>query len=122
MDTRGQVCLDPGGTTPSGSCPTSARMPPGEGGQRVDQQDLTVVEAAAHVGMSPRSFAALLDRGVVPSYLGVDGRHRRVTLADLEAHRDERFALRQLLAQQARERRRPSSSPNNDTADVVIVA
>ncbi|GAC1440898.1 MAG: hypothetical protein NVSMB55_07240 [Mycobacteriales bacterium] len=81
-----------------------------------------MAEAAAHIGMSPMSFAALLDRGAVPSYLGRDGRHRRVALADLEAHRDERFALRRLLAQQLRERRQPSCSPDNDTADVVIVA
>lgn len=85
-------------------------------------EDLTLDEAAVLLGMSPTSFAALLDRGVVPSYLGGDGRHRRVALADLEAHRDERFALRQLLTRQARQQRQPSYSPENDTADVVIVA
>lgn len=84
--------------------------------------DLSLDEAAVLLGMSPTSFAALLDRGVVPSYLGDDGRHRRVALADLEAHRDERFALRQQLTLRAREQRQPSYSPENDTADVVIVA
>jgi excisionase family DNA binding protein len=86
----------------------------------MDDGDLTVDEAAVVVGMSPTSFAALLDRGVVPSYLGRDGRHRRIRRADLEAHRDERFALRQQLAAQARERRQPPYSPDNDTADVII--
>ena len=84
--------------------------------------DLHQVEAAVHLGMSPAAFAQLLDRGVVPSYLGRDGRHRRVTLAALEAHRDARFALRQDLSQQARERRRPSYGPESETADVIIVA
>jgi len=87
----------------------------------VDETDLTLAEAAVVVGMSPTSFAALLDRGVVPSYLGRDGRHRRVTLDAVEAHRDGRFALRQDLAAQARERRRPSSPIQDETADVVIV-
>jgi excisionase family DNA binding protein len=84
--------------------------------------DLHQAEAAVHLGMSPTAFAKLLDRGVLPSYLGRDGRHRRVPLAALEAHRDSRFALRQQLSQEARERRRPSGGPVSDTADVVIVA
>ncbi|MCU1500233.1 MAG: hypothetical protein JWM47_4186 [Acidimicrobiales bacterium] len=84
--------------------------------------DLTVFEAAVHVGMSPAAFAALLDRGVVASYLGRDGRHRRVALADLEAHREARFALRQQLTQQARARRHSTYGPESTTADVVIVA
>lgn len=88
----------------------------------MDEADLTLGEAAVLAGMSPASFAALLDRGVVPSYLGSDGRHRRIRRDDLETHRDERFALRQLLTAQARERRQPSRSPDNDTADVVIRA
>jgi len=87
-----------------------------------DELDLHQVEAAVHLGMSPAAFAQLLDRGVLPSYLGRDGRHRRVTLAALEAHRDARFALRQELSQQARDRRRPGYGPESDTADVVIVA
>lgn len=84
--------------------------------------DLHQLEAAVHLGMSPAAFAELLDRGVVPSYLGRDGRHRRVTLAALEAHRNARFALRQQLTQQSRERRRPSYGPGTETADVVILA
>ena len=84
--------------------------------------DLHQREAAVHLGMSPVAFAELLDRGTVPSYLGRDGRHRRVTLAALETHRNARFALRQQLTAQARERRRPSHQPEDETADVVIVA
>ena len=84
--------------------------------------DLHQLDAAVHLGMSPAAFALLLDRGIVPSYLGRDGRHRRVTLADLETHRDERFAFRQELSQQARQQRRPSYVPESETADVVIVA
>jgi hypothetical protein len=84
--------------------------------------DLHQREAAVHLGMSPTAFAELLDRGTVPSYLGLDGRHRRVTLAALEAHRDARFALRQQLTAQARELRRPSQHAPLDTAAVVIVA
>jgi hypothetical protein len=87
-----------------------------------DDNDLTLPEAAVHVGMSPAAFAELLDRGVVASYLGRDGRHRRVTLAALEEHRASRFALRQHLTQQARARRRPEYGPESTTADVVIVA
>ena len=86
----------------------------------MDDADLTLDEAAVLAGMSPASFAVLLDRGVVASYLGRDGRHRRVRRVDLETHRDERFALRQQLAAQARERRRPSYSQDDHTADVVI--
>ena len=86
------------------------------------EDDLDLGQAAVLLGMSPMALAELLDRGVVPSYLGRDGRHRRVALADLEAHRDRRFALRQHLAQQARDRRHPSYGPESTTADVVIVA
>lgn len=87
-----------------------------------DEEDLHQQDAAVHLGMSPVAFASLLDRGVLPSYVGADGRHRRVTLAALEAHRESRFALRQELAAQARNRRRGLAGPGADTADVVIVA
>jgi hypothetical protein len=89
-----------------------------------DEDDLDQLEAAVHLGMSPAAFAELLDRGALPSYLSRDGRHRRVTLAALEAHREARFALRQQLAAQARERRRPTlgSSYDEPSAGVVIVA
>lgn len=84
--------------------------------------DLDLAQAAVHLGMSPAALALLLDRGVVPSYLGRDGRHRRIALADLEVHREQRFALRQQLTQQARARRHPTYGPESSTADVVIVA
>ncbi len=86
------------------------------------EDDLDLAQAAVLLGMSPMALAELLDRGGLPSYLGRDGRHRRVALADLEAHRDQRFALRQRLTQQARDRRHPSYGPESTTADVVIVA
>ncbi|MCU1589985.1 MAG: hypothetical protein JWP11_1241 [Frankiales bacterium] len=103
-----------------GAGPSGGRVREDSGGDL--DLDLHQLEAAVHLGMSPTSFAELLDRGVVPSYLGRDGRHRRVTLAALEAHRADRFALRQDLSQQARAWRRPSRSPESETADVVIVA
>jgi hypothetical protein len=83
--------------------------------------DLDLPAAATHLGMSPSAFTQLLDRGVVPSYIGHDGRHRRILLADLEAHRDQRFALRQQLSQEARARRRPTYGPESRTAGVTIV-
>ena len=89
------------------------------------EHDLDLAAAAAHLGMSPMALAPLLDRGVVPSHLGRDGRHRRMALADLDAYREERFALRQHLSQQARARRHPSYGPETagvPMADVVIVA
>ena len=88
----------------------------------MEDDDLTLVEAAAHLGMSPVALAELLDRGTLASYLAADGRHRRIRLADLEAHREERFGLRQQLAQQAREQRRPGYGPGSTTANVVIIA
>ena len=70
--------------------------------------DLDLAEAAVHLGMSPAALAQLLDRGVVPSHLGNDGRHRRIALADLELHREQRFALRAHLTQLAREGSHPT--------------
>jgi excisionase family DNA binding protein len=87
-----------------------------------EDADLTVTEAAVQLGISPTALAELLDRGTLASYLAADGRHRRVRLVDLEAHREQRFALRQQLSQQARARRRPGYGPESSTADVVIVA
>jgi hypothetical protein len=87
-----------------------------------DETDLDLAQAAAHLGMSPMALAELLDRGIVPSHLARDGRHRRVAFADLETYRDQRFALRMHLTQQARELRHPSYGPESTTADVVIVA
>lgn len=90
-------------------------------GSTAEELDLDVAQAAEHLGMSPAAFTQLLDRGVVPSYLGRDGRHRRIALADLERHRSDRFALRQQLTQEARERRNPAYGPESTTADVIIV-
>jgi hypothetical protein len=89
---------------------------------RHEEQDLDLLQAAVHLGMSPTALARLLDRGAVASYLGADGRHRRIRLTDLDAHRADRFALRADLTQQARARRHPTYGPESTTADVVIVA
>jgi excisionase family DNA binding protein len=68
--------------------------------------------AAVVLGVSPTTVAQLLDRGILPWFLGGDGRHRRVSRAALHAHREERFALRQRLAQA---RRRPYASAPEDS-------
>ena len=67
--------------------------------------DCSMEEAAVYLGVSPTVVASLLDGGRLPSRLGPDGRRRRVSLRDLDAHRDDRFALRQRLAQEVRARR-----------------
>ena len=67
--------------------------------------DLSTDEAAVELGVSPSVVAQLLGGGQLPSHLAEDGRHRRVLLADLRAHRDQRFALRQRLVQEQRDRR-----------------
>ena len=64
--------------------------------------DVSIEEAAVELGMSPTAVIRLLESGQLPSHLGPDGRRRRVARADLAAHREERFALRQQLVQQQR--------------------
>lgn len=70
-----------------------------------DRGSLDPLQAAEYLGVSPTVLARLLDNGALPWVNGADVRHRRIRLADLDAHRDERFALRQKLATEARERR-----------------
>ncbi len=77
-----------------------------------DGSSLDLTGAAEVLGVSPASVAALLDRGILPWFLGADGRHRRVSRAALESHREERFALRQRLAQA---RRSPLASAPEDS-------
>ena len=67
--------------------------------------DLSIEEAAVDLGMSPTAVIRLLESGQLPSHLGPDGRRRRVRVADVEAHRDARFNLRQQLVQEQRARR-----------------
>lgn len=67
--------------------------------------DLSIEEAAVELGMSPTAVIRLLESGQLPSHLGPDGRRRRVARADLDAHREQRFALRQQMVQEQRARR-----------------
>ena len=69
------------------------------------EQDLSIEEAAVELGMSPTAVIRLLEAGQLPTQLGPDGRRRRILRADLEAHREERFALRQQMVQEQRARR-----------------
>jgi excisionase family DNA binding protein len=65
-------------------------------------EDVSIEEAAVELGMSPTAVIRLLESGQLPSHLGPDGRRRRISRADLEEHREERFALRQQMAQEQR--------------------
>ena len=76
-----------------------------------DGASLDLTGAAEVLGVSPTTVAELLDRGTLPWFLGADGRHRRISAAALETHREERFALRQRLAQA---RRGPYASAPED--------
>lgn len=70
-----------------------------------EPQDLSIEQAAVELGMSPTAVIALLESGRLASHLGADGRRRRVLLRDIDAFRDERFALRQQMVQEQRARR-----------------
>lgn len=72
--------------------------------------DLSIEEAAVELGMAPTAVIRLLESGQLPSHLGPDGRRRRIARADLDAHREERFALRQRMVQEQRARRWAESS------------
>ncbi|HUR13288.1 MAG TPA: helix-turn-helix domain-containing protein [Mycobacteriales bacterium] len=65
-------------------------------------QDVSIEEAAVELGMSPTAVIRLLDTGQLPSHVGTDGRRSRIDRAHLELHRDQRFALRQQMAQEQR--------------------
>ena len=67
--------------------------------------DLSIEEAAVELGMSPTAVIRLLEGGQLPSHLGPDGRRRRIRVADVEAHRTDRFDLRQKRVQEQRARR-----------------
>ena len=67
--------------------------------------DSSIEEAAVELGISPTEVIRLLESGQIPSHLGPDGRRRRILKADLEAHRDHRFNLRQQMVQETRARR-----------------
>ncbi|MBC7679222.1 MAG: hypothetical protein H7233_09555 [Pseudorhodobacter sp.] len=67
--------------------------------------DLSAHEAAVELGVSPTVLSRLLEGGQLPSHLAEDGRRRRVLRSDLAVHRDQRFALRQRMVQEQRDRR-----------------
>lgn len=69
------------------------------------QRDSSIEEAAVELGISPTEVIRLLESGQIPSHLGPDGRRRRILNADLEAHREQRFNLRQARVQEQRARR-----------------
>jgi excisionase family DNA binding protein len=73
-------------------------------------EDLTIDEAAVELGMSPTAVIRLLESGQLPSHLAPGGRSRRIARADLHAHRESRFALRQQLVQEQRALRWAESS------------
>lgn len=80
--------------------------------------DVSIEEAAVELGMSPAAVITLLESGQLPSHLGPDGRRRRVARSDLQAHREQRFALRQQMVQEQRELRWAEASgipPVRDT-------
>ncbi|MCW2622058.1 MAG: hypothetical protein JWL64_1660 [Frankiales bacterium] len=72
---------------------------------------LDLSQAAEYLGVSPTALARLIDTGIVPWVATDDVRRRRIRLADLEEHREQRFALRQRLAAEARQRR---NAPGQD--------
>ena len=67
--------------------------------------DLSIEQAAVELGMSPTAVIRLLESGQLPSHLGADGRRRRIRVADVAQHRDDRFDLRQKMVQEDRARR-----------------
>lgn len=75
------------------------------GADTVDREDMSLEQAAVELGMSPAAVVQLLESGRLPSHLGPDGRRRRVRKADLDAHRESRFAVRQARVQEERARR-----------------
>lgn len=81
-------------------------------------EDASIEQAAVVLGMSPTAVIQLLENGHLPSHLGPDGRRRRIRLADLEAHRDDRFKLRQQMVQEQRARRWADPDPPNNDMDL----
>jgi excisionase family DNA binding protein len=67
--------------------------------------DVSIEQAAVELGMSPSAVIRLLESGQLPAHLSPDGRRRRLLHADLAAHREARFALRQQMVQEQRARR-----------------
>ena len=68
-------------------------------------RDSSIEEAAVELGISPTEVIRLLESGQIPSHLGPDGRRRRILDTDLEAHREQRFKVRQARVQEQRARK-----------------
>ena len=64
--------------------------------------DVSIEEASVELGISPTAVIRLLESGQLESHLGPDGRRRRIAMAHLLEHRDDRFALRQQMVQEQR--------------------
>ncbi len=78
--------------------------------------DCSLQDAAVALGVSPSVLGRLLQSGQLPAHLGPDGRWSRVLLADLDTHRDDRFALRQRMVQEIRARRWAEPDPVDELA------
>jgi excisionase family DNA binding protein len=74
--------------------------------------DASIEEAAVELGISPTEVIRLLESGQIPSHLGPDGRRQRILVADLEAHREQRFKVRQERVQEQRARRWADQHPD----------
>jgi len=79
--------------------------------------DLSLEEAAVELGVSPAVVTQLLTGGQLPSHQGGDGQGLRVLRDDLATHRDRRFAFRQQLVQEQRDRRWPLPETQDDLTD-----
>ena len=77
-----------------------------------EPDDCSLEEAAVVLGVSPAVLGRLLQSGQLPGHLGPDGRRGRVLRADLDAHRRDRFALRQRMVQEIRARRWVEPDPD----------
>ena len=67
--------------------------------------ELDLRQAGELLGMAPTALHHLLASGGIASHVAADGRSLRVLESDVDAYRAARFALRQRLAGQARDRR-----------------
>ena len=76
------------------------------------EPDCSLAEAAVVLGISPDSLVALLRCGRLPAHLGPDGRSQRILQRDLDSHRQDRFALRQRMVQEIRDRRWAEPDPD----------
>ena len=77
-----------------------------------EPDDCSLEEAAVALGVSPAILERLLRTGRLRGHVGPDGRRTRLLRADLEEHRDARFALRQRMVQEIRGRRWAEPDPD----------